>query len=86
MNTQHTPFFARQDTLYSRPAFFDDFAEECESWIELGDQIIVMVDLNDNVMRKIVTNVFNKLGLREAMLKTSKINTVIYLVFLFPNH
>ena len=65
---------ARKDGRWPKQDFFDEFVEEFESWIELGDQIIVTADFNDDVTSKNVNDVFDKLGLWKANIEKRPIS------------
>ena len=45
-----------------------------KTWIDMGDQIILMIDTNDNLINGNVNTTLKELGLREAILDKAIIN------------
>ena len=71
--TQQEPFFALYNyNHYPRQAFCDIFSAECRTWIKAGDQIIMMVDLNEDVTFTPITQMLHTLGLNKAIINNNK--------------
>lgn len=58
---------AQKCTACPRQKMLDDLSDEIKKWSESGDQIILMIDLNDNVISSNAADRLNTLGLTEAI-------------------
>ena len=68
--TQQQYVASHNDNRCSRQAFCDDISVECCTWIKLGGQIVMMVDLNEGVTS--TTRMFQSLGFHETTIDKHK--------------
>ena len=50
-----------------KQSMLEDICRDIAQWFKLGDQIVLMVDLNENITSDTVTNLFKNVGLAEAI-------------------
>jgi len=72
---QHQRYFdKRKDDVCPRQAFVRDLSKEMESWRDMGDQIIVALDANEDMRKGPVSEAFRKQGLREVLMERHGMN------------
>ena len=62
-----THFYNIRKIESPRTAFLTYLADEIETWKTKGDQIILMGDINEYILRKIIGNFIAKIGLQELI-------------------
>ena len=55
--------YSLDDDRCPRQAFVDDLCQEIEQWLEEGDQLIIAIDANDNILDSDLTTRLRHLGL-----------------------
>ena len=58
---------ARKINICPRLKMIDDLTSAIKEWLDNGDQIILMMDLNDDVLRSIANAKLNEIGLKESI-------------------
>ena len=58
---------ARKIDTCPRLKMMDELIAAIEEWLECGDQIILMMDLNDNVLNSVASNKLKAIGLNECI-------------------
>jgi hypothetical protein len=58
---------ATRRTVCPRSSMVDDLAKAINDWMSAGDQIILMIDLNDDVINSNAARAFRAIGLRECI-------------------
>ena len=64
-NQQKWYFEGIQDDRCPRDAFVDDLCKEVAEWLELGDQLVIGIDANEDVRSGVLTTKLERLGLVE---------------------
>jgi len=61
VSTQHKTYLqSHNDDRHPRQAFLEDLEEELQSWIAMGDQIILSGDINDNIFDRHIVELFER--------------------------
>jgi len=58
-------FYAKDDDHCPCQAFIDALKTDIQTWLDLGDQLVVAADINEPVGSSSLTSVFQDLGLHE---------------------
>jgi len=67
---QHGRFFdLKKDDICPRQAFVRDIGKELDTWLHMGDQIVIALDANEDMRLGPVSEAFRKRGLREAIME-----------------
>jgi hypothetical protein len=65
--TQQRCLMNLDNDRHPRLAFLEDFQAELQTWIDMGDALVVCGDINDDILGPTVTNFFDGLGLRHLI-------------------
>jgi len=65
---QHRRFFYNNnDDRCPRQAFLEDLSAEIQTWLDLGDQLMIALDLNEDIRSSTIQSLFASLGLTELL-------------------